>query len=206
MEPNKHPAKGPLERDLLTELVEQGMTIAEIAAVVGRSKSTVRYWMRRFALQSRNGRGPRTGNDTLPARAAGIASAIFSCRHHGETEFVLEGRGYYRCKECRAERISRRRRRLKEIIVSEAAGRCSICGYHRYLGALQFHHLNPEEKRLGLAAGGLTLAIDTVRAEARKCVLLCSNCHAEVEAGITALPARVLSGRRDAAPMHHNLG
>ncbi|HVP02814.1 MAG TPA: hypothetical protein VMT10_09610 [Solirubrobacteraceae bacterium] len=28
-----------------------------------------------------------------------------------------------------------------------------------------------------------------MRAEARKCVLLCANCHAEVEAGETALPA-----------------
>jgi 5-methylcytosine-specific restriction endonuclease McrA len=205
VEPNKHAAKGGLERALLTGLVEEGMTIAEIAAVVGRRKSTVRYWMRRFGLRSQNGRGPRTGNNTLPARTARLASAIFSCRHHGETEFVLEGRGYYRCKECRTERISRRRRRLKEIIVSEAGGRCSICGYHRYLGALQFHHVNPEEKRLGLAEGGLTLALDTVRAEARKCILLCSNCHAEVEAGITALPARVVTGR-EAAPMHHNLG
>ena len=30
-------------------------------------------------------------------------------------------------------------------------------------------------------AKGVVLALDTLRAEARKCVLLCSNCHAEVE-------------------------
>jgi hypothetical protein len=30
--------------------------------------------------------------------------------------------------------------------------------------------------------------MDTMRAEARKCVLLCANCHAEVESGLIDLP------------------
>jgi hypothetical protein len=33
-----------------------------------------------------------------------------------------------------------------------------------------------------------------LRAEASKCVLLCSNCHAEVEAGIAAVPLNFSSG------------
>ncbi len=74
------------------------------------------------------------------------------------------------------------------MLAAEAGGRCAICGYDRYLGALQFHHLDPNEKRIGLSRAGVTLAIDVLRVEAEKCVLLCSNCHAEVEAGLTALP------------------
>jgi ferredoxin len=35
---------------------------------------------------------------------------------------------------------------------------------------------------------GITRAIDAVRAEVEKCVLLCSNCHAEVEAGHKEVP------------------
>lgn len=31
--------------------------------------------------------------------------------------------------------------------------------------------------------------IDKYRAEARKCVLLCANCHGEVEAGVVPSPA-----------------
>lgn len=193
---NKHAPKGGIERELLAVRVGAGMTIAEIAAEVGMSKATVRYWMRRYGLRSRNRRGPRTGNNTGEARSAGLATFTFKCRKHGETTFVLEGRGYYRCKECRSERISRRRRRLKEILALEAGGRCRVCGYDRYLGALQFHHLKPEEKRLGLAAGGLTLGLETLRVEARKCVLLCSNCHVEVEAGLTSLPGTVRAGSK----------
>jgi 5-methylcytosine-specific restriction endonuclease McrA len=117
-----------------------------------------------------------------------------TCVRHGQTEFVLEGRGYYRCKRCRADRVSEHRRKLKALLVAEAGGRCVVCGYDRYVGALEFHHLDPAQKRLTLSRNGVTLSLDAVRAEAAKCVLVCSNCHAEVEAGVTRVPARVRDG------------
>jgi hypothetical protein len=36
----------------------------------------------------------------------------------------------------------------------------------------------------------VTRALAKAREEAAKCVLLCANCHAEVEAGIAQLPLR----------------
>jgi hypothetical protein len=39
-----------------------------------------------------------------------------------------------------------------------------------------------------VSAWGIAYALDTLREEARKCVLLCANCHAEVENGLAALP------------------
>ena len=54
-------------------------------------------------------------------------------------------------------------------------------------GALQFHHLDPSQKEFGVSGRGVTRAIAKARAEAKKCFLLCANCHAEVEAGVTAL-------------------
>jgi DNA-directed RNA polymerase subunit RPC12/RpoP len=54
------------------------------------------------------------------------------CGRHGLTEFWLEARGIYRCLRCRSEAVARRRRRLKEILVADAGGACSICGYDRY--------------------------------------------------------------------------
>jgi hypothetical protein len=54
--------------------------------------------------------------------------------------------------------------------------------------ALQFHHLDPELKRLGLSGQGVTYSIETLRAEASKCVLLCANCHVEIEDGMASLP------------------
>ncbi len=71
----------------------------------------------------------------------------------------------------------------------EAGGACAICGYAQNMRALHFHHLQPLEKRIEINAKGVALSLETLRAEARKCVLLCSNCHAEVEDGVAALPA-----------------
>jgi hypothetical protein len=107
--------------------------------------------------------------------------------------FWLDGRGYYRCKVCRSDAVARRRRKVKQILVAEAGGACCICGYDNNMRALHFHHVDPSRKRLAINAKGVALALETLRTEARKCVLLCSNCHAEVEDGVAAIPIEVLA-------------
>ena len=85
------------------------------------------------------------------------------------------------------ERVAAYRRRVKEILVEEAGGKCRVCGYDIYIGALHFHHLDPSLKRFQVSRAGTTPALRAMREEARKCVLLCANCHAEVEAGLVFL-------------------
>ncbi len=187
----KHAAKGGLQRELLEELVESGMTIAEIAEEVGRSKVTVRHWLRRFGMKTKNGVGTRRPGVTRAAREAGLLSTIMRCERHGETEFVLEGRAYYRCKRCRVEAVTRHRRKIKAMLVEEAGGGCCLCGYNRHIGALEFHHLDPTQKLHEVSKYSVTLSVQAARLEASKCVRLCANCHAEVESGCVDLPARV---------------
>jgi hypothetical protein len=117
------------------------------------------------------------------ARRTGI------CSTHGEVEFVQRGdTGTWRCVPCRSEAVTARRKRVKAILVAEAGGRCLACGYDSCMAALQFHHLRPEEKRFSLGRQGVARSLEKARAEANKCVLLCANCHAEVEAGVLRLP------------------
>jgi 5-methylcytosine-specific restriction endonuclease McrA len=78
---------------------------------------------------------------------------------------------------------------VKRILVGEAGGCCAICGYVGCVAALQFHHRNPSTKLFSLATEGATRSLAKARAEAKKCVLLCANCHAEVEAGYRRLDA-----------------
>jgi hypothetical protein len=106
---------------------------------------------------------------------------------HGLTDHVREVRGYYRCRRCRQDAVVRRRRRVKGILVAEAGGCCLLCGYDRSVAALEFHHVDPSEKQFGVAQNGMARSIDRLRAEVRKCVLLCSNCHAEVESGFSSI-------------------
>jgi hypothetical protein len=160
------------------------MSVREIAAEVGRSPTTVRYWLQRHGLQT----------TTLARRAARRSAAASGqrrvpgvCRLHGEAEHVLRADGRPRCARCATEAVTRWRRRAKAILVAEAGGRCQCCGYHGSLRALEFHHLDPSEKRFGLGGRGLTRSLETLREEAAKCVLVCSNCHAELEAGMRRL-------------------
>jgi transposase-like protein len=184
---HRYAPKGGIERECLQQLVEQGRSIAEIAESLDLGKSTVRYWLRKHGLRTATGRSvsrARRATDVDPLEVDR------ECARHGMTVFVVEGRGYYRCKRCRSEHVSGRRRAVKATLVAEAGGRCCVCGYDRCVAALEFHHIDPASKRLGIAAGGLSHSLQTLRGEIAKCVLLCSNCHAEVESGMTTLPIK----------------
>lgn len=105
-----------------------------------------------------------------------------TCKVHGETDYVLEGRGFYRCKKCRADAAQKRRKKVKRMLVEEFGGACSRCGYNKCIEALQFHHIDPNTKEFGVSAQGNTRSYERLLEEAKKCVLLCANCHAEIHA------------------------
>lgn len=184
----KHAARGGISREDLERLIEAKLSIAQIAGQVGRSTGTVRHWLMRYGLKTYAQQGRVSEDSTRAAKAAGKATLTRKCRRHGLTEFWLEGRGYYRCKRCRQDRVAQRRRKMKSILVAESGGRCALFGYDRCVSALHFHHLDPSSKRFHLSMQGVTRSLVAARAEMAKCVLLCANCHAEVEAGLATLP------------------
>lgn len=180
-------ARGGIAREELEALVGEGASIAQIAEAVGRSKATVRHWLGKYGLRTSGRPGGRARPGAGEARQAGLTEAVLVCPHHGQVEHVRETRGYFRCRQCRQEAVIQHRRRVKEILVREAGGSCRLCGYDRCLAALQFHHVDPDLKEFGVARRGAR-SIERLRAETRKCILLCSNCHAEVENGMCSIP------------------
>jgi transposase len=189
----RYAPRGGIERERLEELVAEGLSSRQIAARLDRSQATVRHWLREHGLQTASAR------NRSPAQPDRSGSALRSCPRHGTTQFVRRGddKGW-RCLRCRSEAVTRRRQKVKEILVREAGGHCVLCGYDRYVGALGFHHLDPVTKRFSLSALGVARSLDRARAEARKCVLLCANCHAEVEAGAARVPLALNGARREA--------
>lgn len=177
----RHAPKGGIDREQLEALLAEGFTVRAIADRLEVSPSTVRHWLRRHGLATVRMDVLRTPEHERPRSVKRV------CRSHGLTEFTRGAGGHYRCRQCRAARVVAHRRRIKERLVAEAGGRCAVCGYDRCLGALQFHHLDPSEKVFSLSVRGLVHALEDLRAEASKCALLCSNCHAEVENGVTIL-------------------
>ena len=172
--------RGGVRRETLERLVAEGRSANEIARTLDRSQSTVRHWLRRYDLSTRREREREDVESNTTMR---------TCTTHGWTEFVrYSSTDAFRCRRCRCRAVSQRRRAVKERLVAEFGGACQICGYSRFAGALQFHHLDPGTKAFGLALNGSARSLERAREEAGKCVLLCANCHAEVEWGDATLP------------------
>ena len=81
------------------------------------------------------------------------------------------------------------RARTKARIVESMGGCCVCCGYNKYFGALECHHIDPSSKLFSFGSvQANSVAWNIIVEELRKCVLVCANCHREVERGITEIP------------------
>jgi len=83
--------------------------------------------------------------------------------------------------------VSERRRKLKRMAVELKGGKCQICGYSKYIGAMDFHHIDEGNKSFDLSSKGLTRSWERIKEEIGKCILVCSNCHREIHGGIIDL-------------------
>jgi hypothetical protein len=70
---------------------------------------------------------------------------------------------------------------LKEQIIKDLGGKCTICNGVFHSAAFDFHHINPKEKDHSIRH--LMWRKKTTRdEELKKCILICSNCHRELHA------------------------
>ena len=83
--------------------------------------------------------------------------------------------------------MTRRHQKVRGILVSEGGGACAVCGYSRCSVTLHFHHVAPTKKALEMQMGR-GRSLQAYRDEAKKCVLVCANCHGEIEAGMIPSP------------------
>jgi endogenous inhibitor of DNA gyrase (YacG/DUF329 family) len=84
------------------------------------------------------------------------------------------------------------RQRRKKLAIEAFGGRCGICGYDKCPQALEFHHLDPNEKDFSMSVSGTTRSWQKTVPELRKCICVCSNCHREAHAGVTGVPENVV--------------
>jgi hypothetical protein len=144
----KHAARGGIDRETLLELVERGMSVRQIGEEIRLAYTSVRNWLAKYGLQSDPLQYARRDREKP-------ASVPRECPRHGWTDYVRSGgRGFYRCPRCSMERVAARRRRIMDILVAEAGGRCRVCGYDIYIGALQFHHQDPTPSASQSVAAG----------------------------------------------------
>lgn len=65
--------------------------------------------------------------------------------------------------------------------MAEHGGECISCGYSKSVWALSFHHREKSGKEQTIGFLIRDRKLEEAREEAKKCDLLCSNCHAERE-------------------------
>jgi 5-methylcytosine-specific restriction endonuclease McrA len=79
----------------------------------------------------------------------------------------------------REDKIKWRNRYKEErkILHDLKSNGCAICGYSKCDAALDFHHVNSQDKKYQIQAVNVT-KLDLAE-ELNKCILLCKNCHTE---------------------------
>lgn len=116
------------------------------------------------------------------------------CKVHGLTEFRQRKRGEKVCLQCNRDRVYQWRRDAKTKLVEMFGGKCVLCGYSKCNRSLQFHHLDPNEKEFNISAFSSCMNFSKLVEECKKCVLVCSNCHGEIEEGILEVTGICCSG------------
>ena len=86
------------------------------------------------------------------------------------------------CYDCHPDGVTLTRGLMLDLVRKINGGKCRRCGYDRYGGALEFHHINPAEKDFTISNDRAKLE-ESIE-ESKKCVLLCANCHRELHAGL----------------------
>lgn len=87
------------------------------------------------------------------------------------------GRSITKCSSCTTTLA---RKNKKQKCIDYLGGCCELCGYKKCNKALHFHHINPNTKKFGISANYDKSWTD-LQNELDKCLLVCANCHAEIE-------------------------
>jgi len=85
----------------------------------------------------------------------------------------------YKNKSDQYKWIKNKRNKTKLKAIKYLGNKCKLCGYNKCIQALEFHHINPNEKEFKPSNMG-TYKWDKVKIELNKCILLCANCHREI--------------------------
>ena len=79
------------------------------------------------------------------------------------------------------------RRKIKQWGLDYKGKQCQCCGYNTCIEALDFHHIDESTKLFSLSDHNLKLDWPMIKEELDKCIVVCSNCHREIHAGIRTI-------------------
>jgi len=83
------------------------------------------------------------------------------------------------CNSCMG---NNRKSYIKQKCLEYLGGKCCICNYDKCIAALEFHHKDRSTKEFQIS-GNYRRSWEKIKQELDKCILVCSNCHKELEYG-----------------------
>lgn len=160
----------------LTELVNQGKSISEIAELLSLSTAAIKRRKRKFGLTDKDYH--KNFTDT--------SKEYYTCLKCNQLLHRDLFNGIKRkastCKKCFNNMAFETRANAKKEAIAYKGGKCEKCGYDKYHGALDFHHTDPTQKDFDISRQLKSPDIERYKDELDKCILLCSNCHREEHA------------------------
>ncbi len=152
----------------LESLLEQRLTLREMAESLSTSQTNVRYWLQKYELQLWRGSRGKLPKDSVLYRACPCGETDFS-KFYGNKRHI--------CGKCHSKYTMTKGKNKRDRLVMEMGGECSDCGYRDFTCALDVHHLDPSKKDVAWA-GMRGWSWERLMKEVESCILLCKNCHA----------------------------
>ena len=162
-----------MDKQTLHKFVEEGLTIREIGERLLIAQTTVRYWLKKYALKTK--RGP---HGKLPKDYA-VSRRCLKCGETDPNKFYGNKRQI--CAKCHNQVQLKTGRENRQFAVDYLGGKCEQCSFDKHPSAMDIHHVDPSSKDPGFSTMRYWNR-DKIKAELDKCILLCKNCHAILHA------------------------
>lgn len=187
--------------DKLQELILKNLSTYEIAKEMGCSQTNIRYWLRKFGLNTNNLsqlkelKNVLNGLNCLCCGKELCGQKKLYCSDDCKSKYTYKTQYNTNARQ----KLKSSTRKIK--LITMAGGSCVSCGYNKNYSALQFHHRDPENKTFNLDSRMLSNTNwDSILKEFKKCDLLCANCHFELHN-----PDKNLIGATGIEPAIHRL-
>jgi hypothetical protein len=165
--------------DELKSLVDKQCSSYGIANKLKTSQTNVRYWLKKWGLKLKSNYHSLNVIDGK--------KQCTKCQEWKSTsQFYISkktSRIHSWCKLCNNTITYEKQCKRKKDAVDYKGGRCYVCGYSKYMGSLEFHHLIPSEKEFNIS-NLRTYSHEILKKELDKCICVCRNCHAEIHGGL----------------------
>lgn len=162
-----------MDKTELRSKVLQGLTLQDLSEHFGKGKTTVRYWLRKYDLNTVRGPHGKHLDSSTKKTKCGTCGETDASKFYGHKRTI--------CGKCHSAYTLRKGHEKRKYALELLGNKCQVCGYNDYMCSLDIHHKEPEKKDLQFRTyRGWSL--ERIEKELETCVLLCKNCHAAVHA------------------------